>query len=313
MPTVKADNEQPFVATRTPARFIRGRFGNAADGRSYKLFVPEVVRDELLPLVVMLHGCHQKPDDFASATRMNELAERERCLVVYPSQSRSANRAGCWNWYAPSNQRRGQGEPAIIAGITRSIIASYPVDPKRVYVAGLSAGGAMAAIMGMTYPDLYAAVGIHSGLPYGAAHDLLSAYDAMLYGTDLKTSESPHETMLPTIVFHGDRDTTVHPSNADRILAQAAQPVHHPEAQAQEGYVEVVLPEPPDFGRHAYTRTIRCNQRRKAYAEQWLVHGAGHAWSGGHAGGSFVDPKGPDASQEMLRFFATARQYCKCC
>jgi poly(hydroxyalkanoate) depolymerase family esterase len=234
----------------------------------------------------MLHGCKQDPDDFAAGTRMNALADEHGFIVVYPEQPATANASRCWNWFQRADQQRERGEPSLIAGITRDIIARYDVDPRRVYIAGLSAGGAMAEIMVHTYPELYAAVGVHSGLPYAAAHDVASAFAAMR-GRRQRPGPQCGESIshpVPAIVFHGDDDTTVHPSNGERAFTSRT----------------------VESGEHSgrpYTRTIQAGESGKPAMEHWLVHGAGHAWSGGSGNGSYADPLGPDASREMLRFF----------
>ena len=274
-------------------RFIEGTFSNAAGSRTYKLFIPSRSQGQPLPLVVMLHGCTQSAEDFAAGTRMNFLADEQNCFVVYPEQPKGANQAKCWNWFRTGDQQRGGGEPSLIAGITRQIMRDHAIDPKRVYVGGLSAGGAAAAIMGATYPDLYAAVGVHSGLVCGAASDLPSAFAAMRQGSG---SEAIAEagSPVPTIVFHGDRDTTVHPNNGDRILEQSAKAT---------SATKVLRGRVPSG--HAYTRTIFADAGGRAISEHWCIHGAGHAWSGGSPAGSYTDPRGPDATREMLRFFLT--------
>jgi poly(hydroxyalkanoate) depolymerase family esterase len=271
--------------------FIEGSFRNAAGHRAYKLFIPSHTQGRQLPLIVMLHGCTQSPDDFAAGTRMNFSAEAQSCFVVYPEQPNAANQSKCWNWFRTGDQQRDGGEPALIAGITRQIMREHPIDPNRVYVAGLSAGGAAAAIMAATYPDLYAAAGIHSGLARGAARDLPSAMMAMRQGGAAGTVANGGSP-IPVIVFHGDRDQTVHPANGDRIVA-------HSTGAARE--TSVVRGRVPDG--HAYTRTILADAQGQATSEHWAIHGAGHAWSGGSPAGSYTDPKGPDASKEMLRFF----------
>jgi len=273
-------------------RFIAGTFSNAAGSRTYKLFIPSRCQGQRLPLIVMLHGCTQSPDDFAAGTRMNFLAEEQNCFVVYPEQPSGANQSKCWNWFRTGDQRRGGGEPSMIAGITRQIMRNHVIDPKRVYVAGLSAGGAAAAIMGATYSDLYAAVGIHSGLACGAASDLPSAFAAMRQGGGSK-AVADGKTSVPTIVFHGDRDTTVHPKNGDQIIEQSARATR-PTTKVLRGRVP--------HG-HAYTRTILIDGAGRAISEHWNIDGAGHAWSGGSPAGSYTDPQGPDATREMLRFF----------
>jgi poly(hydroxyalkanoate) depolymerase family esterase len=267
-------------------RFIARTFSNAAGSRNYKLFIPSRYHGQPLPLVVMLHGCTQSPDDFAAGTRMNFLAEEQNCFVVYPEQPSGANQ--CWNWFRKSDQQREKGEPSLIAGITRQIMQDHSVDSKRIYVGGLSAGGAAAAIMGATHADLYAAVGVHSGLACGAASDLSSAFVAMRKGGGPIKDAGP---TVPTIIFHGDRDTTVHPNNGDRILRQCA--------SGESTATKVLRGRVPQ--EHGYTRSILTDAGGRVICEHWNIHGASHAWSGGRPAGSYTDPRGPDAT--MLRFF----------
>jgi poly(hydroxyalkanoate) depolymerase family esterase len=276
------------------AKFIESTYSNLAGSRAYKLFIPSRYQGQPVPLVVMLHGCTQSPDDFAAGTRMNFIANEQTCLVVYPAQCGKANQAKCWNWFRTADQQRGGGEPSLIAGITRQVMRDYSVDPKRVYVAGLSAGAAAAAVLGMTYNDLYAAVGVHSGLAYGAAIDLPSAFVAMRQGGAGDDLLVPGDRLpVPTIVFHGDRDTTVHPSNGDQVLEQSIKTAST-QKRVHRGRAA---------GGHAYTRTILADANGRGIFEHWSIHGAGHAWSGGSPAGSYTDPQGPDATREMLRFF----------
>lgn len=300
----KADED---VARTGRGRFISASCTNHAGTRGYKLYIPSGYKDEALPLIVMLHGCTQNPDDFAAGTGMNTLAEEKNCFVAYPAQAKAANGTHCWNWFQPGDQRRDHGEPSILADITRDISRAYKVDTSRVYVAGLSAGGAMAAVMAATYPELYAAVGIHSGLPYGVAHDVPSAFAAMkrrkpkaAMPKTQPTAPVPFRKTVPAIVFHGDHDTTVHPVNGDQVLAQCV-PV------AGEKDVRIVVQNDSAPNGRAYTRTIVQNAQGSTIAEKWIVHGAGHAWSGGSRHGSYTDPEGPSAAREMLRFFYEQR------
>lgn len=292
----------PAADTAIGPQFRAASFGNTAGERAYKLFVPSIRHPRPLPLVVMLHGCTQDPDDFATGTRMNELAEAQGFVVLYPEQPKSANGSRCWNWFNGGDQQRGRGEPSIIADMTRHVIATESVDLNRVFVAGLSAGGAMAATMARTYPELFAAVGVHSGLPHGAAHDVMSAFSAMRKGVDAKAAAPDDDAYaIPTIVFHGDNDTTVHPGNGHEVIEQVrAMPAHG--AQAPAADTPVVERGRVPAG-HEFTRTVYPDERGTSRAEHWLVHGAAHAWFGGDPQGSYIDPHGPDASQEMLRFF----------
>ncbi|HEY9056402.1 MAG TPA: PHB depolymerase family esterase [Aurantimonas sp.] len=289
--------DSPVATNTNPlpdgARFFARSYANAAGSRDYKLYVPSGYAGQAVPLVVMLHGCTQSPDDFAAGTRMNDLAEEQTFLVAYPAQSRSANTSKCWNWFNAGDQERDRGEPSLIAGITRQITDEFSVEPECVYVAGLSAGGAAAAIMGATYPELFTAVGVHSGLARGAARDMGSAFAAMRNGAAPNSQTSASGGLVPTIVFHGDGDTTVHPVNGEHVIEQA---------KAAAGLqTEIRRGEAP--GGIRYTQTVHADEQRGATLEHWVLHGAGHAWSGGSAAGTYTEPKGPDASREMLRFF----------
>lgn len=298
---------RPEATVDQPQRgeFVSRSFTNQAGTRTYKLYVPASyagARGEPVPVVVMLHGCTQSPDDFAAGTRMNALAEERGFLVVYPAQAANANGSKCWNWFRAEDQARDRGEPSLIAGITREVVANHHVDERRVFVAGLSSGAAMAVILGATYPDLYAAVGAHSGLPYGAAHDMASAFGAMKGGAGLPgmtsrpASKAPAQG-VPTIVFHGDRDATVDVRNGAEIVEQAAR------GHSDGAHLKASVRQGASAGGRKFSQTVYADAANQPVVEQWVLHGAGHAWSGGSPQGSYTDKGGPDASAEMVRFF----------
>jgi poly(hydroxyalkanoate) depolymerase family esterase len=282
-----------------------GRFFEAGGATlRYKLFIPSSYAGRPVPLIVMLHGCGQDADDFASGTGMNELAERMGCIVAYPEQSLSANRNRCWNWFDTEHHHRGRGEPALIAGITREILREFAIDRSRVCVAGLSAGGAMAVILGRTYHDLFTAVGCHSGLAHGSAKDQYGALLAM------RGAPAPGGATLadaagsvPVIVFHGDMDGTVHVKNSASVVQQSIDTYACTMRKSRSRSTLDYREETGHASGRRFTRVTHCGRRGKVIAEHWTVHGAGHAWSGGHWNGSCTDSNGPSASEEMVRFF----------
>ncbi|AWL06516.1 alpha/beta hydrolase family esterase [Massilia oculi] len=280
--------------SRLPGRFIAGSHGGEAGSRRYKLYIPAKPAEARRPLVVMLHGCTQNPDDFAVGTGMNALAEEFGFLVLYPEQDGRANHNRCWNWFEPGHQARDAGEPGILAGMTRDVMREFDAEPSQVFVAGMSAGGAMAAVLGAEYPELFAAIGVHSGLPAGSARDMITGLQAMKKPGRARSLREA----VPVIVFHGDADHVVNQGNGEAVLKQfvgahaglRATPLQASETETTQG------------GRRATHRTWR-DEEGRAMAEHWVVHGAGHTWAGGDAAGSHTDALGPNASREILRFF----------
>jgi poly(hydroxyalkanoate) depolymerase family esterase len=285
-------------------RFKGGSLRNPAGTMAYMTYVPRSDRSRDPALVVMLHGCGQTPEDFAAGTRMNQLADHHGCVVVYPAQSAQANRMHCWNWFERRDQLRDSGEPGLIADIARHVGREHGIGGRQTFVAGLSAGGAMAVILGRAYPELFGAVGVHSGLPYRAAHDAPSALLAMQGRIRRDEKAAEHAPlMVPTIVFHGDCDATVDPGNGSAIIDQVLA------ADAPgSGPCKKRVEEKSSAGARRCTVTLYSRGNEPPFAEHWLVHGAGHAWSGGSALGSFTEAAGPDASAEMLRFFMARTQ-----
>lgn len=286
---------QSRVEATVEDQFISGSHTHAGLTRSYKLYVPPQHAQRALPLVVMLHGCTQHPDDFAAGTGMNAQAREQGFFVLYPAQSADGNAQRCWNWFARAHQQRGSGEPALLADMTQSVITRYGIDRQRVYVAGLSAGGAMADLIAAAYPEIYAAVGVHSGLPRGAATNVAGAFAAMKNGEPASRSAAKlSHAAVPTIVFHGDADHTVHRKNGEQVIAALGRAVDLMQPDVEQGVAS---------GGRSFTQSTYRTETGESVAEHWLVKGGGHAWSGGSPTGSYTDPTGPDATAEMLRFF----------
>ena len=280
-------------AAKQPPSLAAQRVAAGAGSLDYQLFVPASYTGQPCPLLVMLHGCGQDAQDFARGTGMNELAEQYQCLVAYPEQSSSNNSGKCWNWFEDAHHHRGGGEPALIAGIARKVMDEFAIDPARVFIAGLSAGGAMAVVMGRTYPDLFRAVGCHSGLAHGCAVGSSAAMQAMQYG------EADGWTPMdkPMIVFHGDMDGTVHPRNALGVIAQSV-----------DGGVRTRTVQSGQSAGRRFTRELHRDADGLVVAEHWTVHGSGHAWSGGRRQGSYTDASGPDGMAKFLRISLKAEE-----
>lgn len=281
----------------TPASFSQHTFQAETLLYTFRLFIPSrALTDSLIPVVVMLHGCKQNADDFARGTAMNIIAEREKFIVVYPEQIRQENSMGCWNWFEPKHQMRVQGEPAMIATLVTKVLEEHRGDPSRVYIAGLSAGGAMAALVGQLYPEIFAAVGVHSGLAPTSAHNVASAFTVMRKGPG-RASRRP--IGLPVIVFQGSGDKTVAPSNAQAIV-NAELEAH---TKRGEALLRLSNEESKSSAHRIVTRELWMDSSGKCQVESWNILSAPHAWAGGDPSGSFTDPQGPSASEAMFRFF----------
>jgi len=272
-----------------------------------------------VPLVVVLHGCTQDAASIAAGTRMDEVADRAGFVVAYPEQTRSANAQGCWNWFASEHQARAGGEPAQLAQVLRAITADtarWTIDPRRVFVAGMSAGGAMAAVLAATHPDLVAGLAVHSGLAFGAASSPARAFSAMAGGAGdparlgerVVQAMGRHARPVPTLVIHGSADRLVSPVNGDQVSAQwlAANGLlsgggHDPERPTARVTGRV-------RNGHAYERSRWHDGEGLLVGESLRVEGLGHAWSGGRAGQSHSDPRGPSASETIWAFFAQLAQ-----
>jgi poly(hydroxyalkanoate) depolymerase family esterase len=287
-----AASTRPAPASRT---LLDRSYANRAGGRRYRLYLPSGYTGQPVPLIVMLHGGNQSGADFAALTDMNAHAERHTVLVAYPEQPSTANPMRFWNWFRPDDQQRDSGEPSLLAGITHQISADHAIDPARIYIAGFSAGGAMAAVMAATYPDLYAAVGVHSGLAHGAARDTMSAIAAMSHGPS--TTLPAQLPTIPLMAIHGDNDATVNHINADRLVETALGANGDRSTQRRTQTIDLQVP-----GGRRYTRTIYTDAAAIPIVERLTIQHGGHAWFGGPPG-PHTDPLGPDATAELVRFF----------
>lgn len=295
---------------------------NAAGSREYKLWVPSGYdKGKRLPLLMMLHGCMQTPEGLAAISGMNELADRQTFLVVYPEQTAGANPLKCWNWFDPAHQMRESGEPSLLAAITTQVSASHKADSNRTYVAGISAGGAMAIVMGVTYPDLFAAIGVSAGLEFKAAVTVEGGLTAMKQGGPDPAAQgllaframgdkAHARRRMPVIIFQGDADPFVNPANAEQVIQQWATTNAYlsNKKPASDVTTQPVAMEGSVTGGHAFTRFVYKDRTGRNLMEKWIVKGMGHAWSGSPAAGPFADPKGPNASAELWRFFSDAHK-----
>jgi poly(hydroxyalkanoate) depolymerase family esterase len=292
------------------AATFAGEYTNAAGTRSFRIYVPSGYNPATpLPLVVGLHGCTQTADQFRQQTRFDQLAESRKFIVVYPEQSRDANPLRCWNWFLDAHMHRGAGEPSIIAGITAWAQQHYAIDLRRIYVAGFSAGGAMASVMGATYPHAYAAIGMSAGCEY-AAGMLCAGYrsaDPEQAGMLAHRAMGPFARPLPVVVFQGDGDKTVPPVNAEQLVRQWQVTGDWADDGAANGSVQRSTRNTSfswAAGRRMATVASYPDTRGQELVQRWLVHGMGHAWSGGCSCATYADPSGPDATRAMYDFFA---------
>ncbi|SDX08449.1 extracellular catalytic domain type 1 short-chain-length polyhydroxyalkanoate depolymerase [Roseicitreum antarcticum] len=295
LPVDTAPRPVPMPDNPKTAQYLSRRHSCSAGTRSFKLYLPATRGDQPTGLIVMLHGCNQTPDDFAAGTHMNALAEKYSLAIAYPAQALRDNPAGCWNWFKPGDQARGAGEPAILASLTRKLMREFGLTRDAVFVAGLSAGGAMAAILADVYGDVFSAAGVHSGLARGSASNVVSAMSAMRSGgrslRHVPAATGPRHAVR-RIVFHGDSDSTVHPSNAAQIV----------EAAVGKAVVPVRM-DNRSLRERGYARHDFAAADGNGALELWMIDGGGHAWSGGRAVGSYTERSGPDASAQMVRFF----------
>lgn len=299
--------------------WVSGTVRNSFGSRNYKLWISSGYRKEKsVPLVLMLHGCMQKPEDLATASGMNDLADANNFLVVYPEQVAAANPLSCWNWFDPKHQARDEGEPALIAAVIQDLRSSYSIDTKRIYVVGISAGGAMAVVMAASYPELFGGLGVIAGEEYKAGTTVEAGLASMKVGGPdpnqqgllayqaMQKSLSGSKKRMPVIAFHGTKDPYLNPLNTDQLIAQWAQTNDYLDDGKDNDSISVQSPSETKGAvpnGYSYTRGQYKDSNGRWLMEKWIVEGLGHAWPGSPIANQFADPKGPKASAEIWRFF----------
>ncbi|MDB4949896.1 MAG: esterase, depolymerase family [Gemmatimonadetes bacterium] len=277
-----------------------------AGTRRYRIYLPAGYDpSHKAPLVLMLHGCTQDPDDFARGTRMDAVADESGVLLVYPEQPATAQIQRCWTWYDPAQIARDGGEAAVLAGIVGEVEAHHAVDARRVYVLGISAGGSMAVNLAAAYPELFAGVVAHSGIAYHAALGVPQALGAMQgNGLDAERLRGAAAQVLarggfpPLLVIHGNADPVVRPANGHALARQWA------DARGLTAGAESA----ETAGGLAFQRQRFTDAGGHVLVETLFVDGLGHAWSGGSAEGTYTSAAGPDASREAMRFLLAHRR-----
>ncbi|WP_191090499.1 extracellular catalytic domain type 1 short-chain-length polyhydroxyalkanoate depolymerase [Niallia endozanthoxylica] len=304
-------------------------------GYKYKLYVPgEYHIEKQYPLLVMLHGCGQNPDDFAAGTNMNEQAEKENFLVLYPDMNHPLhprdpagyNPFGCWNWFLDKNQHRDEGHPKLIYEMIHEVKSEYNIDSNKVYAAGLSAGGSLACILGVTYPDVFSGIGICSGLAYDAANVFFltdpmaeeaktkmekGVTDPYECGNSAFQEMGEYKKKMRVIVFHGICDTTVHPINGLQVITQWVQTNFLIEGGIGLADVTPAKVKSDIINGKSYTRHVYHDKKDEPLLELWMIDQMGHTWSGGNPSGSYTDSAGPNATEIIWNFLHSHQQQTK--
>ena len=316
LPTIPGGSTGGGIGTPGPSpsgpltgKYFSGKFTNAAGSRNFTGYIPSGYKSgTAVPLVVALHGCSQSADTISKQIKLDNLAESATFITVYPEQPSSANNLSCWNWFQSANMQRGQGEPSILAGITQWVQQNYTVDAKRTFVEGFSAGGAMAVVMGATYPDLYGAIGVGSGIEYNGGTAALGGaqLDATKAGQAAYQAMGSNARIMPTLIFHGAQDKTVPVANATSLVKQWLTT----DDLADDGVINGSVPTTPQSSKNLissagqpYTVSSYVDGHGREILQSWVVANMEHAWSGGCSCTSYSYPSGPDETKAMYDFF----------